>query len=164
MISRRRIPATGLMLAALALGGAAQLAACGDDDSATEARIERERREAARIARQEEKIKQLEREAREARKERNRNRNKSDGSSGGSGSSGSSGALSKECGGSVSANNVTSCPFAQEVRNAYFRDIGSGGGTVSAYSSARSQYFDMSCTGGSPHSCTGGQGAEVRFP
>ena len=151
------------MLAALALGGGAQLVACGSDDSATEARIERERREAARIARQEEQIKQLEREARQARKQRNQD--KSGDGSGRSSSSGSSGGgLARDCGGSVSANNVTSCPFAQEVRNAYARDIGNGGGTVTAWSSATGQYYGMSCTGGSPHVCTGGRGAEVRFP
>jgi len=147
----------------LALTGATQVTACGGDDD-TEARIQREREEAARIARQEERIKQLEREARQARRERSKNQNKSGGSSGGSSSGSSGGALARDCGGGVSANNVTSCPFAQEVRNTYVGNLGSGGGTVTAYSSATSQYYEMSCTGGSPHVCTGGRGAEVRFP
>jgi hypothetical protein len=146
-----------LFIVVLCLGAASQIAACGSDDSATEARIARERREAATLARQEERIKQLQREARQLQKK--------DGSSGaGSGAAGTSGSQAapamKDCG-AVSANSVTTCGFAQNVKNAYFS---SGGAShVTVHSDATGRDYDMSCSGGSPHICTGGNGAEVRF-
>jgi len=156
----KRIRATSLLfLVALGICSATQLVACGGDDSSTEDRIARERQEAAKLARQEERIRQLEREARQARKE----------SGAGSGQTPapsspnpSTGALSRDCGNGVSANSVTSCGFAQAVREAFY----SGGqrSNVTAHSDATGLSYEMSCTAGSPHVCTGGRGAEVRFP
>jgi hypothetical protein len=67
------------------------------------------------------------------------------------------------CGGDLSVGPNTSCPFAQNVRDAY---AGSGGGnvTVSAYSPATNRDYLMYCSGGSPHVCTGGNNASVYFP
>jgi cell division protein FtsB len=68
------------------------------------------------------------------------------------------------CGGTLSVNSVTTCEFAENVRAAYESEVGSGSGTVSAYSPAREVYYAMSCTAGPPHECTGGDGAAVYFP
>lgn len=67
-------------------------------------------------------------------------------------------------GGTISINSVTSCPFAENVRAAYQAEIGSGSGYVEAFSPAKGIYYDMYCTGGSPHECTGGVGAWLSFP
>lgn len=71
---------------------------------------------------------------------------------------------SGNCGGSLSANEHTTCGFAENVENAYFEEIGSGSGTVIAYSSTTGQTYSMYCTAGSPHECTGGNDAAVYFP
>jgi hypothetical protein len=49
------------------------------------------------------------------------------------------------------------------VRDAYAR-TGGGYVTVTAYSPATGRSFDMYCSGGSPHVCTGGNNASVYFP
>ena len=67
----------------------------------------------------------------------------------------------RSCGGAVTANSVTTCPFAQNVRDAYYSSGRSS--TVSAYSPALGRSITMSCTGSSPHFCTGGNNAEVKF-
>lgn len=76
----------------------------------------------------------------------------------GTGGAGSPG--SKDCG-AVNANSVTTCGFAKDVKNAYYRSGGSSHVTVHSDSTGRD--YDMSCSSGSPHVCTGGNGAEVRF-
>jgi hypothetical protein len=82
------------------------------------------------------------------------------GSGGTSGTGGAGSPGSKDCGG-VSANSVTTCGFAKDVKNAYYS---SGGGShVTVHSDATGRDYDMSCSSGSPHVCTGGNGAEVRF-
>lgn len=89
---------------------------------------------------------------------------KRDRSSGSSGSApvpaaspGSSG--STACGDGLSVNSVTSCPFARNVRDTY---EGSGGAsTIDVYSPVTSQTYRMSCSGGVPVVCTGGNGAAV---
>ncbi len=60
-------------------------------------------------------------------------------------------------------NSDTSCPFAAAVENAYFAEVGSGPGTVVAYSPVTEKTYEMSCSG-SPHECTGGDHAAVYFP
>jgi hypothetical protein len=67
------------------------------------------------------------------------------------------------CGGELSVNSDTSCPFAAAVENAYFAEVGSGPGTVVAYSPVTDKTYVMSCSG-SPHECTGGDHAAVYFP
>lgn len=71
---------------------------------------------------------------------------------------------SGNCGGGLSANQYTTCGFAENVEEAYFSEIGSGSGTVSAYSSTTGQSYSMYCTAGAPHECTGGNNAAVFFP
>jgi hypothetical protein len=84
------------------------------------------------------------------------------GTNGTSGTSATGGAVSagKDCGG-VTANQVTSCGFAKNVKKAYRK---SGGSTkITVHSDVTGLDYDMSCTSDSPHVCTGGNGAEVRF-
>lgn len=146
----------GLVLLALAWSG------CGDSGASQE-ELEAARKQGAAKARQQAKIGQIEKELRALRKGRG-------GSSGapapgtspapeGSGSS-----ASGNCGGSLSANEVTTCGFAERVEDAYYEEIGSGAGTVYAYSPTTGQTYSMYCTAGSPHECTGGNNAAVYFP
>ncbi len=79
-------------------------------------------------------------------------------SGGGSGtSSGSTGTT--DCGSGLSVNSVTTCPFARNVRDAY---EGSGGSSViDVYSPVTKITYTMTCTGGVPTVCRGGNGAIV---
>lgn len=65
------------------------------------------------------------------------------------------------CGNGLSVGPSTSCSFAENVRAAYDR---SGPGTVTAFSPVTGRTYTMYCTSGSPHVCTGGDGAAVYFP
>jgi hypothetical protein len=67
------------------------------------------------------------------------------------------------CGGELTVNSDTSCPFAEAVEDAYYEEVGSGGGTVEAYSPVTEKLYSMSCSG-SPHECVGGNNAVVYFP
>lgn len=68
------------------------------------------------------------------------------------------GALSRSAVGS----SVTSCQFAQSVRQAYLADGNSGGSaTIWAYSPVTGRGYTMSCSGGSVVTCTGGNNAVV---
>ncbi len=67
------------------------------------------------------------------------------------------------CGGELSVNSHTTCPFAENVERAYYAEVGSGPGVVVAYSPATERDYTMSCTD-SPHECTGGDDAAVYFP
>lgn len=65
---------------------------------------------------------------------------------------------SASCGGGISVNSVTTCPFAANVAAAFYSD---GPGTVYASSPVTGQTYAMSCSGGVPTVCTGGNGAAV---
>jgi hypothetical protein len=134
---------------------------CGGSDEPSQERINSERRDAAQQAKQEERIKQLEREQRNLKKQGG-----SGGASGGATGGGSGGtpavAGRKQCGGGLAVGANTTCPFAQVVREAY-NDSG-GASTFTAHSPVTDQDYSMSCTGGSPHVCTGGNNASVYFP
>jgi Glucodextranase, domain B len=65
-----------------------------------------------------------------------------------------------DCGGGLTAGAHTSCPFAENVRAAY---ESSGSGVLDVYSPTTGQTYRMYCTSGSPHVCTGGNGASVYF-
>jgi hypothetical protein len=69
----------------------------------------------------------------------------------------------RSCGGGLFAGPNTSCPFAENVRRAYFQAPGS---TVSvrAYSPATGQTYTMYCApSGSGVTCAGGNNASVTF-
>ncbi len=68
------------------------------------------------------------------------------------------------CGGSLSVGPNTTCAFAENVEYEYFSEIGSGSGTVVAYSPVTEKLYTMYCTAGEPHECTGGNDASVYFP
>jgi hypothetical protein len=115
-----------------------------------ELQSEQRRREADR------KLRQLERELRDLKKKSKSPKRTSEGSApappSGGGSSGSS------CGGGVSVNSVTTCPFAANVAAAFYDG---GPGTVYATSPITGQTYAMSCRAGVPTVCTGGNGAAV---
>lgn len=71
---------------------------------------------------------------------------------------------SGNCGGSLSVGPSTTCAFAENVEYQYFAEIGSGSGTVTAYSPVTEKLYSMYCTAGEPHECTGGNNATVYFP
>jgi hypothetical protein len=64
------------------------------------------------------------------------------------------------CGNGLTAGARTSCPFAENVRTAY---ESSGSGILDVYSPTTGETYRMYCTSGSPHVCTGGNGASVYF-
>jgi hypothetical protein len=141
----------------VALGG------CGDS-GADQHEIEAARQQGAAKARQQANIRQIQKELKELKK----GKSVQGAAVGAAGSSpapeGSSSSSSGNCGGSLSANENTTCGFATNVEQAYFEEIGSGSGTVYAYSPTTGQGYSMYCTAGSPHECTGGNDAAVYFP
>jgi hypothetical protein len=66
------------------------------------------------------------------------------------------------CGGLVFVNANTSCPFAENVVQAFWQSSDSTG-TVMAVSPVTGQTYEMQCSGGSPYVCTGGTNALVEF-
>lgn len=71
----------------------------------------------------------------------------------------------ENCGNDVYArSDTTSCEFARNVQANYYSEIGSGSGVVNSYSPKTGTHYDMDCTAGRPHVCTGGDEAEVYFP
>jgi hypothetical protein len=144
-------------LAALSL----LLAACGDSGASQE-EIEAARQQGAAKAKQQAKISQIQKELKELKKGKGNNAATAVGSSPAPEGTSSSG--SGNCGGSLSANGNTTCGFAVNVQQAYFEEIGSGSGTVLAYSPTTGQSYSMYCTAGSPHECSGGNDAAVYFP
>jgi len=148
-----------LSLAAIALLGLG-LSACGDSGAGQE-EIEAARKQGAAKARQQEKIHEIEKELKNLKKGKA-------GAAGGSTTPASEGdgsvAGSGNCGGSLSANEHTTCGFAENVEASYYAEIGSGSGSVYAYSPTTHETYSMYCTAGSPHECTGGNDAAVYFP
>jgi hypothetical protein len=67
------------------------------------------------------------------------------------------------CGGSLSVGPDTTCEFAENVRSEYEYEIGSGSGSITAYSPANNEVYEMFCTA-SPHECSGAIDATVYFP
>lgn len=65
------------------------------------------------------------------------------------------------CGQGVSVGPNTSCGFALNVRDAFVRY---GAGSLSVYSPTTGRTYEMYCSAGSPHVCTGGNNAAVYFP
>ncbi len=154
-----------LVLAAVALTilGLA-LAGCGDSGASSE-EIEAAQKEGAVKAHQAERIREIQKELKALRKNGGSAKGAAAAAAGApapEGSSSSSG--SGNCGSSLSANSVTTCGFAENVQDAYYSEIGSGSGTVIAYSPTTGETYSMYCSAGSPHECTGGNDAAVYFP
>jgi hypothetical protein len=67
---------------------------------------------------------------------------------------------SASCGDGLTVNSNTSCTFAQIVKDEY---LASGGGnrTIDVYSPVTGQTYAMTCSGGAPTVCRGGNNAAV---
>lgn len=63
------------------------------------------------------------------------------------------------CGGGISVNSATSCAFAQNVASAYAEN--GGDPILDVYSPKTGQTYRMTCSGGYPNVCTGGNNAQV---
>jgi serine/threonine protein kinase len=75
----------------------------------------------------------------------------------------------RPCDQNISANSVTSCPFAEDTFKAYARAYrrsgGAGNEVVTAYSPVTGRTYTMSCTtSGGTVNCAGGNHAFVTFP
>ena len=70
----------------------------------------------------------------------------------------------KSCGDGISAGDTTSCPFAKNVRAAYF-DVPGDSVEIDVHSPATGKNYTMACvrTKGTV-TCRGGNQAVVRFP
>lgn len=137
------------------------LSACGDSGSSDED-LAKARKEGASHVHKEERLRKLEKELKHLKK------GESPPPSVLPSSSSTSTALAPSsspstCGGELSVGPVTTCPFAENVQDAYYSDIGSGSGTVDVYSPVTERFYTMYCTA-SPHECTGGNDASVYFP
>jgi len=68
----------------------------------------------------------------------------------------------RSCGEGITANSVTSCPFAIRVRDAY---TSQGGPDIDVYSPVTGQTYTMTCTPGpgAQVTCRGGNNAVVTF-
>ena len=153
-----------LLVVCAVIGG---LGACGgEDDTASELSRQRELRDARKEGARDARIRQLERELRAQQKDGGREEQAATSSAGEStppapaATPPTSGTMS--CGDGVSVGPNTSCPFAQNVRDAYFSSGGSS--TVTADSPVTGQVYTMNCTAGSPHVCRGANDASVFFP
>lgn len=165
-----RISLKGLFLQIAALAVVALtilgfvLTGCGDSGASSE-EIEAARKEGAVKAHQAERIREIQKELKALRKNGGSGKAAAAASTGSPApEGGSSTSGSGNCGGSLSANSVTTCGFAENVEDAYYAEIGSGSGTVYAYSPTTGQSYSMYCSAGSPHTCTGGNDAAVYFP
>jgi hypothetical protein len=65
------------------------------------------------------------------------------------------------CGGDLSVGPDTTCAFAENVRSTYESQ---GPGTYAVYSPVTEKTYSMSCSYGTPVSCSGGNDATVYFP
>ncbi len=137
------------------------LVACGDSGP-SDAELNEAKQAGAAHAREQIRIKQIQHELR-ALRHGGGSGSAAPATTAGSGSS-SSTAGASTCGGELSTNSVTTCPFAENVKATYFEEIGSGSGTVYVYSPVTGKSYTMYCTAGSPHECTGGNDAAVFFP
>jgi hypothetical protein len=140
--------------------GAAAFVGCGgsDDDGASQAELNQARREGAQQERQEERLRRLEQQLKNLKKGQ---KGKPPAPSVSPEPGTTSGSTS--CGDDLTVGPATTCGFAVNVATDYYREIGSGSGTVQSFSPTTGQTYSMSCTG-SPHVCTGGNNASVYFP
>jgi hypothetical protein len=136
--------------------------ACGSSGASQE-ELNQAKQEGAAHAQETARIKQIQREIRAIRRHGGGNPNVVPaGTAPSSATSNTTGTTS--CGGELSVGPSTTCPFAENVRAAYEEELGAGSGIVYAYSPATNKLYEMQCTAGTPHVCTGGNSASVYFP
>jgi len=150
-MNRRLSYLASLVLAALFF------AACGSSGTSQD-ELDQARTEGAKEAKQEAKIEQIEHQLKSLKHGHGAPSRSNTSTSSVPASGGSS------CGGGLSVGPNTTCAFAENVEYEYFAEIGSGTGTVEAYSPVTEKLYRMNCTAGEPHECTGGNNASVYFP
>jgi hypothetical protein len=162
-----------LLLASLTLLPASAVG-CGGSDSGDESteqvlELQQAREQGRKEARDEARAKKLAADAAALRKEvadlRKGKTTKgapAKASSGNASAAAPGGTSVKTCANGITANSVTSCPFAESVKDAYYSSGGSS--SVSAYSPTTGQAYAMSCSGSGPVTCRGGNNAQVTFP
>jgi hypothetical protein len=149
---RRAVLTLTVVSSAIAIGAAAGCGGSSDDhdksvaSQATAQALAKERQRQQHAAEQQN-IRKLKR---KLRRERRKNASNGGASSPGSG-------RSKDCGSGITANAVTTCPFARNVVKAY-RSSG-GAADVDAYSPVTNENYHMACSGTSTTTCTGGNDA-----
>lgn len=151
--------------AAIACAFVVALAGCGGSSGPSKEELKEAEHSGAERAQQHEKIHQIEQQLHELKHGGGQNASHEQPAPESSapapeGTTSSSG----NCVGSLSANQYTTCGFAENVEAAYFGEIGSGSGTVIAWSPTTERDYSMYCSAGEPHVCTGGNEAEVTFP
>lgn len=139
------------------------LAACGGSGASQE-ELNEARMQGAAKAHQQAKIAQIQRELKSLRHGRTVSSGTAPAPEGGSSTPTAAAGSSGNCGGGLSANEYTTCGFAENVEADYYSEIGSGSGTVNSYSPTTGHYYNMYCTAGEPHECAGGNEAAVFFP
>jgi hypothetical protein len=138
----------GLLFVAAVIGG------CGSDN-ASQAQLDAASKQAGDIARLEQKVKDLQRQIRAQGGTTTATSSTS--------STGSSSGTGSDCGQGVrTLNGHTTCPFALNVAATYYQSGQQG--TVDVYSPSTGQHYSMSCTAGHPHTCSGGNDAQVSIP
>lgn len=152
------------MVAASGCGG-------GTSESDQAAAIRAARADARREARAEAKAQKAADDANALQKEvdalkKDRGSSKSSGSSSSSGGGSSSGGAAApassgttSCGGGLSVNSVTTCPFAENVRGEYGSNPGAS--EINAFSPATGKLITMRCSSGVTTICRGGNNAVV---
>jgi hypothetical protein len=148
--------------AVLAFGAAG----CDINENNSEDDVEAAREEGEQAGRDRERLRDLENKLREQEKKKDKGGGESaTPPSGGGGGGGSPPAPSgNNCGGGLTAGPNTSCAFASNVRDAYAAAGAEGTQELLVYSPTTDKEYGMTCTGGSPHVCTGGNNASVSFP
>lgn len=148
---RRALYLCGLAAVAVAL------VSCGSSGAGQD-ELDQARTEGAKEAHQQAKIEQIEHQLKSLKR--------GHATPNGTNPSGSPTAASggTSCGGNLSVGQSTTCAFAENVEYQYYAEIGSGAGTVVAYSPVTEKLYSMYCTAGEPHECTGGNNASVYFP
>jgi len=140
------------------------LAACGGGSGPSQEEIAHFKKQGAEHVHKEERLRKLEKELKHIKHKGGGSESVPLRTESGSASPAPAPAPTQEgCGGELEVNSYTTCPFAEDVESAYFAEIGSGSGSVEAYSPVTHQTYVMYCTG-SPHECTGGNNAAVYFP
>ena len=168
-LRRRGSRAAAELLCVSVVGGG--LAACGGGGDAQQrfqqAESDRARADAAaQQARNSERARQAQRETARLRKEVDQLKSRQDAAAasgaGGAGDAAATVTGSRSCADGLSANSATSCPFAENVRSAYFSS--GQASTIAVYSPVTGQTYTMRCSSGSPHVCEGANDAAVYFP
>jgi hypothetical protein len=144
--------------------GVTALAGCGgsSDNGASQSELNQAQKEGAQKERQKQRLRSIEKQLKKLKKQQGKpptTGSTPPGSTSGSGSGGST-----SCGDDLSVGPATTCGFAANVATDYYREIGSGSGTVQSFSPTTGQTYSMYCTAGEPHVCTGGNNAAVYFP